>query len=68
METMESMDADADPGWKMAGTRIRGGRACRGRGGPQRALRGQGGHREDGCGSGATAGGGRLLCCLIVLI
>jgi hypothetical protein len=31
--SMESVDADADPRRKMAGTRIRGGRACRGRGG-----------------------------------
>jgi hypothetical protein len=31
--SMESVDADADPGQKMAGIRIRGGRACRGRGG-----------------------------------
>jgi hypothetical protein len=55
MSSMENVDADADPGRKMAGTQIWGGRACPGRGGPQRALRGQGGrrgeHRKDGCGS-----------------
>jgi hypothetical protein len=53
--SMESVDVDADPGRNMAGTRIRGERPCRGREGPRRALRGRGGHREDGCGCGSGA-------------